>query len=146
MLLLHKGGLNHLWKALKIINVLKSWDLSNLSIPDRKAKNPKSYIVNGEEFPCKPRWEYLKGKHGSKAQPLLFCSCSDHFPEKRRLVWPWCAYLHLSLTPTPLQLFLSPLAITVPMWQAPLKEQQHWELNCCQSWVKPPQSWKSATF
>lgn len=46
MLLLHKGGLNHLWKALKIIKVLKCWDLSDLSIPDKKAQNPKSYTVN----------------------------------------------------------------------------------------------------
>lgn len=54
MLLLHKGGLNHLWKALKIIKVRKCWDLSDLSIPDRKAKHPKSYTANWEDFPANP--------------------------------------------------------------------------------------------
>lgn len=46
MLLLHKGGLNHLWKALKISKGLKSWDPSDVSISDRRAKNPKPYTVN----------------------------------------------------------------------------------------------------
>lgn len=42
MLVLHKAGLNHLWKALKIIKVLRSWDPSDPSIPDSKAENLKS--------------------------------------------------------------------------------------------------------
>lgn len=101
MLLLHKGGLNHLWKALKIIKVLKCWDLSDLSIPDKKSTNPQILHSKLRRLPCKPRWESLKGKYGSKTQPLavLFKFWPVSW-EKGACMTTWCAYLHLSLTPT----------------------------------------------
>lgn len=88
MLLLPKGGLNHLWKALKIINVLKSWDLSDLSITDRKAKNPKSYIVNWEDFPANPDGNTWKENMATKHSLCFFLLMLWAVPEKRKLVWP----------------------------------------------------------
>lgn len=49
--------------------------------------------------------------------------------EKEACMTTWCAYLHLSLTPTPFQLFLSPLAITLSMWQL------HWRSSSTGSWT-----------
>lgn len=129
MLLLHKRELNHLWKALKISNVLKSWDLSDVSIPYKRAKNPKSYTVNWEDFPANP-----DGKHSL----WLFCSCSDQCPEKRRLVWPHGVLICICALHQPLSSSSEPFSNYSFMWKAPLKEQQYWELNWCQSWGKPP--------
>lgn len=129
MLLLHKGGLNHLWKALKISKGLKSWDPSDVSIPDRRAKNPKPYTVNWEDFPANP---------DRKHSLWLFCSCSDQFPEKRRLVWPHGVLICICPLHQPLSSSSEPFSSYSSLWQAPLKEQQYWELNWCQSWGKPP--------
>lgn len=126
MLLLHKGGLNHLWKALKIIKVLKCWDLSDLSIPDRKAKNPKSYIVNWEDFPANPDGNFWKEKMAAKHSLWLLWPVSW---EKEACMPIWCAYPLLSLTPTPFQLFLSPLAITASC------DKLHWRSSSTGSWT-----------
>lgn len=96
MLLLHKRELNHLWKALKISNVLKSWDLSDVSIPYKRAKNPKSYTVNWEDFPANP--------DGKQPLAVLFMLWPVSW-EKEACMTTWCAYLHLCLAPTPFQLF-----------------------------------------
>lgn len=97
MLLLHKRELNHLWKAHKISNVLKSWDLSDVSIPYKRAKNPQILHSKLRRLPCKPRWE---------TQPLavLFMLWPVSW-EKEACMTTWCAYLHLCLAPTPFQLF-----------------------------------------
>lgn len=120
MLLLHKRELNHLWKALKISNVLKSWDLSDVSIPYKRAKNPQILHSKLRRLPCKPRWETASGCFVHALTSVL----------RKGGLYDHMVCLSASVPCTnPFPALLSPLAITASC------EKLHWRSSSIGSWT-----------